>query len=103
MKTIDLTEMCNLSADVCGQEPIHLSSAIQPHGALVGLDTKTLGLITRSSNVDTILGDAPLSEIPLWLPPQVISACRDVGRSGEERTLSRELGRRRCIASLGPA
>ena len=93
MKTIDLTEMCNLSADVCGQEPIHLSSAIQPHGALVGLDTKTLGLVTRSANVDTILGDAPLSEIPRWLPPQLVSACRDVGQSGEERTLIAEIPR----------
>ena len=93
MKTIDLTEMCNLSADVCGQEPIHLSSAIQPHGALVGLDPKTLGLVTRSANVDTILGDAPLSEIPRWLPPQLVSACRDVGQSGEERTLIAEIPR----------
>ena len=72
MKDIDLTEMCNRSADVCGREPIHLSSAIQPHGVLVGLRAKTLDLVTKSANVDAIFGDTPYGCCPSWLPPTVI-------------------------------
>ena len=48
MKDIDVTEMCNRSADICGREPIHLSSAIQPHGVLVGLRAKTWALSPRA-------------------------------------------------------
>ena len=80
MKDIDLTEMCNRSADVCGREPIHLTSAIQPHGALVGLRAKTLGLVTKSANVDAIFGDTPHGRCPSWLPPAVIASCRDLGK-----------------------
>ena len=52
MNRIDLTEMCNLSADVCGRELIHFASAIQPHGAIIGLDPETMALLTKSANVD---------------------------------------------------
>ncbi len=97
MKKIDLTEMCNLSADVCGQEPIHLSSAIQPHGVLIGLDAKTLGLVTKSTNVDTIFGDTPLSDIPAWLPQTVLTACQGLGEvGGEDHTLITE------VPQIGP-
>ena len=91
MNTVDLTEICNRGADECGREPIHLSSAIQPHGVLIGLDAKTLGLVTRSANTGTIFGNTPLSAIPNWLPQTVIAACRELGDvSGRERTLNAE-------------
>lgn len=55
----DISGICNLSADVCGQEPIHLPGAIQPHGLLAGIDGKTLGLVTKSANADTIFPEFP--------------------------------------------
>ena len=64
MKDIDLSEMCNRGADVCGREPIHLSSAIQPHGVLVGLRAKTLGLVTKSANVDDLFWRCTTRQAP---------------------------------------
>ncbi len=107
MKDIDLTETCNRSADVCGREPIHLSSAIQPHGVLVGLRAKTLGLVTKSANVDAILGDTPQGSSPSWLPPRVIASCRGLGkRSGDGATLFADipgigLTEAHCFAASG--
>jgi len=92
VKDIDLSEMCNHGANVCSREPIHLSSAIQPHGVLVGLRAKTLGLVTKSANVDGILGDTPQGRSPPWLPATVIANCRDLGkRSGNGPTLIAEI------------
>jgi light-regulated signal transduction histidine kinase (bacteriophytochrome)/ActR/RegA family two-component response regulator/HPt (histidine-containing phosphotransfer) domain-containing protein len=88
MESSDLTEICNRGADVCGREPIHLSGAIQPHGVLVGLDAKTMGLVTKSANAEAIFGDTPLGATPSWLPPPLIAACRELGHAGGgERTL----------------
>ncbi len=107
MNTVDLTEMCNRSADECGREPIHLSSAIQPHGVLIGLDAKAFGLVTRSANTGAIFGDTPLSGIPNWLPQTVIAACRELGDvGGRERTLSAEFpgigkSEAHCFAASG--
>ncbi len=84
--------MTSGDADVCSQEPIHLSGAIQPHGLIVGLDAKSLGLITRSANADAIFSETPLWELPPWLPPPVVEVCRDLGRGGGgERTLIAEI------------
>ncbi len=92
VNTVDLTEMCSLSADVCGQEPIHLSCAIQPHGVLIGLHAKTLGLVTKSANVDDIFGDTAVNVMPAWLPQSAVAVCRDLGQgSGEERTLIEDM------------
>ncbi len=92
MNRIDLTEMCNLSADVCGRELIHFASAIQPHGAIIGLDPETMALLTKSANVDAICGDTPLSETPQWLPQEVMAACRLIGhKSGEQRMTVAEI------------
>ncbi|HET6408946.1 MAG TPA: GAF domain-containing protein, partial [Chthoniobacteraceae bacterium] len=41
----------------CGREPIHIPGAIQPHGAMVVLDERTLAILQVSANVETILGD----------------------------------------------
>ncbi len=88
MKHIDLTKICNLSADVCGQEPIHLCSAIQPHGGLIGLDGRTFDLVTKSANIDAIFGASPLGRMPNWLPPEVFAACRSLrDRKGEDSTI----------------
>ncbi len=86
----DLSEMCKRSADACGQEPIHLSSAIQPHGAIVGLDPVTFGLLTKSANIDAIFGDTPFSETPRWLPADLIAACRRLGQiaGGQSRIVT---------------
>lgn len=79
-------------ADVCGQEPIHLSGAVQPHGLLVGLDAKSLRLTTRSANTGAIFSKTRLLERPPWLPPPVVEACRDLGNGGSgERTLIAEI------------
>ncbi|PKU26333.1 sensor domain-containing diguanylate cyclase [Telmatospirillum siberiense] len=85
---ISLLEITKLGDDVCAQEPIHVPGAIQPHGLLVGLDGRTLELLTKSANVDAILGSTPLHEKPTWLPPSVIEVCRDLGESpSQDRTL----------------
>ncbi len=72
--------MCNRSADLCGREPVHLSSAIQPHGVLVGLRPRSLSLVTKSANVDAIFGDAVLGRTLSWLPPTLIANCRELGK-----------------------
>jgi len=91
-----IAEMVDLSADVCAREPIHHSGAIQPHGLLIGLDSRTLCLVTKSSNVEAVWPATPFGEIPAWLPPSVTAACRELDASGRaERTLLAE------IAGLG--
>ena len=99
--------MCNRSADVCGREPVHLSSAIQPHGVLVGLRPRSLSLVTKSANVDAVFGDAPPGECLPWLPPTLIASCRDLGkRSGDGPALLTEipgvgLTETHCFAASG--
>ena len=88
----------SLSSDICAQEPIYIPGAIQPHALLVGLDAKTLGLLTKSANVDALFPETALAAVPVWLPPEVVEACRDLERSGSaERTVLAE------IAGIGPA
>ncbi len=107
VKDIDLTGMCNRSPDVCGREPIHLSSAVQPHGVLVGLRARTLGVVTKSANVDAIFGNTPYGQCPSWLPQAVVANCRGLGeRSGHGRTLVAEIpevgqAETRCFAASG--
>jgi diguanylate cyclase (GGDEF)-like protein len=85
---IGVSEATKLSVDVCAQEPIHAPGTIQPHGLLVGLDLRTLGVLTKSVNVDSVLGATPLHETPPRLPPSVFEVCRDLG---EGRSLDRVL------------
>ena len=93
----DLLEAISLSSDICAQEPIYIPGSIQPHALLVGLDAKTLGLLTKSANVDALFPGTALAALPTWLPPEVVEACRDLERSGSaERTLLAE------IAGIGP-
>jgi light-regulated signal transduction histidine kinase (bacteriophytochrome)/DNA-binding NarL/FixJ family response regulator/HPt (histidine-containing phosphotransfer) domain-containing protein len=103
----DISGICNLSADVCGQEPIHLPGAIQPHGLLAGIDGKTLGLVTKSANADTIFPETPLDAFPSWLPPEVGQVCRDMEQSGssEHKLMAKIAGQGltevHCFASSG--
>jgi PAS domain S-box-containing protein len=92
----NLLEATDLNGDICAQEPIHLPGAIQPHALLVGLDAQTLGLLTKSANVDALFPGTALSDIPSWLPPVVVETCRDLERSGRS-----ELTLRTEIAGLG--
>ena len=104
-----LTEMCNRSADLCGREPVHLSSAIQPHGVLVGLRPKSLSLVAKSANVDAIFGDALPGRTLSWLPPALIANCRGLGkRSGDGPALLTDipglgLTEAHCFAASGLA
>ena len=94
----DLLEAISLSSDICAQEPIYIPGAIQPHALLVGLDSKTLGLLTKSANVDALFPGTALAALPMWLPPEVVEACHDLERTASvERTLLAE------IAGIGPA
>ena len=101
--------MCNRSADLCGREPVHLSSAIQPHGVLVGLRPRSLSLVTKSANVDAIFGDALPGKSLSWLPPTLIANCRELGkRSGDGPALLTDipglgLTEAHCFAASGLA
>jgi chemotaxis family two-component system sensor kinase Cph1 len=43
--------------DLCAREPIHLPGSIQPHGALLVLDRKSLEIIQASVNASAYFGD----------------------------------------------
>jgi len=73
-----LAEAIRLGDDICAQEKIRLPGSIQPHGLLVGLDHRTLALVTKSANVDPILPNSPLGAPPAWLPAEIRAACRDL-------------------------
>ena len=89
---VDLAETTTPGDDVCAQEEIRLPGAIQPHGFLVGLDARTLGMLTRSANVDASLPATALGDRPAWLPPAVIQACRNLEGGGRaECTLLGEI------------
>jgi len=93
---ITISEMIEFSDDVCAQEPIHIPGAIQPHGLLVGLDARTLGLLIKSANIDLAFPGTEPGKIPAWLPSIVTDACRDLDFSARpERFLLAE------IAGLG--
>lgn len=52
--------------DQCAREPIHAPGAIQPHGALIGVDPLTFVVTTVSENVSDLLGvPAPVLGRPL--------------------------------------
>ena len=103
----DLLKATEVSSDVCAQEPIHIPGSVQPHGLLVGLDAQTLCLLTKSANVEALFPGTALAEIPPWLPPEVVEACRNLERNGRsEQTLRSEisgLGRTEahCFAAAG--
>ena len=43
----------------CDSDPVHLISAIQPHGALLALDRKTGCVSHASENIEAYLGHGP--------------------------------------------
>jgi light-regulated signal transduction histidine kinase (bacteriophytochrome) len=89
---VDLSETTTPGDDVCSREEIHLPGAIQPHGFLVGLDARTLGMLTRSANIDASFPATPLGDRPAWLAPAVIQACRNLDGNGRaECTLMGEI------------
>jgi|GEM_PF-3488268 len=92
--TTNLSEVIQRSEDLCAQEAIHLAGAIQPHGYLVGLNGKTLGLVTRSDNLDSVFGQAVLGEVPPWLSPPLLEHLRQMQAAGpSERFLLAEFPR----------
>ena len=87
-----LSEVINLSDDVCARERIRAPGAIQPHGLLIGLDAATFVLVTKSANLDGVLPDSPLGSRPRWLPAEIETACRDLDfTSRPECTLAAEI------------
>jgi light-regulated signal transduction histidine kinase (bacteriophytochrome) len=65
----------------CDREPIHIPGSIQPHGALLALDPKTLAA-QAASNTHRLLGFAPGDLIGRavedWLSPGQITRLRDL-------------------------
>ena len=93
-----LSEAIHLASDVCDMEPIHAPEAIQPHGLLLGLDIRTLKLVTKSANVDSLGLDTSLGAPLSWLPPEIETACRNLDPIGRpECTLVAE------VAAIGLA
>jgi PAS domain S-box-containing protein len=87
----NLLEVTNVS-DICAREPIHLPGSVQPHALLIGLDARTLGLLTKSANVDAIFPGTTLADIPPWLPREVVETCRNLERTKRsEQTLRAEI------------
>jgi PAS domain S-box-containing protein len=83
----NLSKPTDVDSDSCAQEPIHLPGAVQPHALLVGLDAQTLGLLTKSANVDALFPGTALADIPPWLPQEVVETCRDLERSGRSEQI----------------
>ena len=57
-KMIDQIE--NMAAlpgqEICSQEPIHIPGAIQPHGALLAIEARTLQITHASANIAAFIG-----------------------------------------------
>src|SRR5262245_21424315 len=62
----------------CAREPIHIPGAIQPHGALIALDERSLTIVQVSENSQQFLGARPegLLNRPIdqILPRRVVEA-----------------------------
>ncbi|OAN55984.1 hypothetical protein A6A04_10515 [Paramagnetospirillum marisnigri] len=78
----DLSEVIGRNQDICAREPIRTVGAVQPHGCLIGLDARSLGLVTRSANLDALVGEIRLGEVPSWLGGEVLETCRGLVRQG---------------------
>jgi two-component system, chemotaxis family, sensor kinase Cph1 len=87
-KIADLTDSDQAPSDLsltnCDREPIHIPSAIQPHGVLLNLSTTTLTILQVSQNSAAYLGYSPTAllgqPLTLLLDPQqikTIQSCLD--------------------------
>lgn len=54
----------DINLDHCAQEPIRIPGGIQPHGALLVLDSQTLQVIQASANAAAVLGEAARAGAP---------------------------------------
>jgi chemotaxis family two-component system sensor kinase Cph1 len=66
----------------CDREPIHIPGSVQPHGALLALDPKTLDVVQVGGNTRQILGFTPDQLIGRpaedWLSPAQIARLREL-------------------------